>query len=224
MPIAAKIESTNAAPVPQRRPMVPAAGAALPPHRLPESAPAAPDARPRRIESAPATPLPRRGRVEPALRTSDRTPNLIESRAVLIGTPQLLEIAVTQSKQTTNVISNRNKNTTFASGIVVRRTFRPGSRRDADPGPSRPEAIHSTKRAAAFLIGTPIRLEIAATHSKETTEVISNRNKNATLAASDRSANQLAHRPFSSRGFHSADSQPALKCGRHFSTGGDRWI
>ena len=186
MPIAAKIESTNPAPIPHRRPMDSALRAPLPPHRLPESAPAPPDARPRRIEPTHAARLPRRLQFEPALGAPGPTPSLIESRPPLIGTPELLEIAATHSKQTTDVISNRNKNTTFASGIFVGRAFRPGSRRAPDPGPLPPEATHSMKRAAAFLIGTPIRLEIAVIHSKQTTEVISNRNKNATLAMIDR--------------------------------------
>ncbi|MFZ0736328.1 MAG: hypothetical protein WBL70_19945 [Candidatus Acidiferrales bacterium] len=37
-----------------------------------------------------------------------------------------------------------------------------------------------------LLIGTPIRLEIAATHTKQITEVISNRNEIATFARTDK--------------------------------------
>ena len=69
----------------------------------------------RRIGSVNSASFFRLGILESALEGPISTRRRIESQPNLIGTPRRLEIAVTHSKQTTEVISNRNKISTFAT-------------------------------------------------------------------------------------------------------------
>jgi hypothetical protein len=100
----------------------------------------------------------------------------------LTGTPKQLEIAVTRTKQNTEVISNRDTNTT-PSNAFSRSTLTGLSQRQlsrAAPIPNQQTLSLSPPyraRQTPFLIVTPKRLEIAVTHRKQNIEVISNRNK-----------------------------------------------
>jgi len=104
------------------------------------------------------------------------------SNRFLTGTPKQLEIAATRTKQNTEVISNRDTNTTLSSalsrlilaGLSQRRLSR------AAPIPNQQTlSLSSPNRArhTPFLIVISKRLEIAVTHRKQNTAVISNRIK-----------------------------------------------
>lgn len=85
---------------------------------------------------------------------------------------QRLEFAASRSKQTPPPISNRNKNTTFASNILLARSFNPGrSFAHSSVGWAfSPDELWLSNRDAQ-------RLEFAAIPSKQTPPPISNRNK-----------------------------------------------
>ncbi len=116
----------------------------------------------------------------------------------LIGTPKQLEIAVTLGKQNTAVVSNRDTNTTPSNAIrpslvglagapsasrsgrdrragfsqrALSRAARKPNQQTFSPSPQ------SRARQTPFLIGTPKRLKIAATPTKQSSRSISNRYK-----------------------------------------------
>ena len=104
----------------------------------------------------------------PALRPS-RRPNGSLSIAFLTGTPKQLETAATDTKQTIEAVSNRDKNTTIATAD-----------HESAGEPSREilfADVPRRRRIGRFLIETPKRLESAATETKQTIEVQSNRDK-----------------------------------------------
>ncbi len=82
---------------------------------------------------------------------------------------KLLETPPTQTKQSIALPSNRNKTTTTANS-----RFAFSSRATKVIPEFRALCV---RRTPGGLIGTPKRLEIAATQTKQTTEVISNRDK-----------------------------------------------
>jgi len=116
----------------------------------------------------------------------------------LTGTPKQLEIVATRTKQNTEVVSNRDTNTTPSNAIcplIVRLAGAPSasrSGRDTQAGLSHHHFSGATlitnqqtlslsspyrARQTPFLIVNPKRLKIAVTQRKQITEVISNRNK-----------------------------------------------
>jgi hypothetical protein len=102
-------------------------------------------------------------------------------RPTLTGTPKQLEITVTHRKQNVELISNRDTNTTpsnalnrpILSGLSQRRLSRAPISNQQSHSPSLPFRARHTP----FLIVSPKRLEIAVSHRKQNTEVISNRMK-----------------------------------------------
>ena len=87
----------------------------------------------------------------------------------LTGTPKQLETAATDTKQTIEAVSNRDKNTTIAT---------PEYESAAEPSREILFAdVPRHRRIGRILIETPQRLEIAATETKQTIEVRSNRDK-----------------------------------------------
>jgi hypothetical protein len=116
----------------------------------------------------------------------------------LTGTPKQLEIVATHTKQDTEVISNRDTNTTPSNAIcplIVGLAGAPSASRsgrnrraglshhhlsNASPIPNQQTLSFSPPnraRLTPFLIVNPKRLEIAVTQRKQNMEVISNRNK-----------------------------------------------
>jgi hypothetical protein len=114
-----------------------------------------------------------------ALKPQDR-PNGSLVTDFLTGTPKQLEIAVTQTKQTTAVASNRDKNKTLRIGIrachrsagILPAVFR---------GTAGPETgwqdVHATIRWETLSNRNSKLLETAVTQTKQTTEARSNRYK-----------------------------------------------
>ncbi len=87
----------------------------------------------------------------------------------LTGTPKQLETAATDTKQTIEAPSNRDTNTAIETGD-----------HESEGEPSRPilfADVPRRRRIGRFLIETPERLEMAATDTKQTIEVLSNRGK-----------------------------------------------
>jgi len=115
-------------------------------------------------------------------------------RPILTGTPKQLEIAPTYTKQSTEVISNRDTNTT-PSNALRRLTLAGLSQRRfsrAAPIPSRRPLSLSLRfraRQTPFLIVSPKRLKFAVTHTKQKTEIISNRMKITTFTEANNALN-----------------------------------
>lgn len=100
---------------------------------------------------------------------------------------QRLEFAASRSKQTPPPISNRNKNTTFASNILLARLFNHGLRsaRSFVGWAFSPDGLWLSNRDAQ-------RLEFAAIPSKQTPPPISNRNKMHSLRIPRLTSNAIA--------------------------------
>ena len=100
-------------------------------------------------------------------------------RSILTGTPKQLEIAVTRTKQNTEVISNRDTNTTPSKAFsrsILSRLPQPRLRRAARIPNRQTLSLSPPYRArqTPFLIVSPKRLKIAVSYRKQNTEVISN--------------------------------------------------
>ncbi len=102
-------------------------------------------------------------------------------RPILTGTPKQLEIAVTHRKQNVELISNRDTNTTpsnaFSRSNLAGFSQRRPSRAPISNQQSLSPSLPFRARHTPFLIVSPKRLEIAVSHRKQNTEVISNRMK-----------------------------------------------
>jgi DNA end-binding protein Ku len=114
-----------------------------------------------------------------------KVPAEVAIRPILSGTPKQLEIAVTRTKQNTEVISNRDTNTTPSNALGGCGKSQ-NRRHDCVYAFSRKLFSQSNlaglsqrhrARHTAFLIVSPKRLEIAVSQRKQNTEVISNRMK-----------------------------------------------
>jgi hypothetical protein len=149
----------------------------------------------------------------------------------LTGTPKQLEIAVTRTKQNTEVISNRDTNTTPPNAIrpsiagLVGAPSASRSGRDRRAEPSHHRLSHGAPipnqqipslslpyraRHTPFLIVSPKRLKIAVTFRKQNTEVISNRikighSRNALVACESQK-----RRPFEAQGKQDAGATIAM--------------
>ena len=125
--------------------------------------------------------------------TQSRPPIISHSPRVstfLTGTPKQLEITVTPSKQNTESLPNRDTNTTAPDwirgatvGLAGRRAGLSLVARDLPA--MRPLAGANRSLFTSFLIVTPKRLEIDVTHTKQTAEPISNRNKMSHFVIAD---------------------------------------
>jgi hypothetical protein len=115
-------------------------------------------------------------------------------RPILTGTPKQLEIAVTHTKQNIEAISNRDTNSTTSNafrgsnlaGSSQRRIYRAAP--TANPQPPQ-QSLRFRARLTPFLIVSPKRLKFAVTHTKQKTEVISNRMKITTLTEANNALN-----------------------------------
>jgi hypothetical protein len=116
----------------------------------------------------------------------------------LIETPQRLEIVVTQTKQSIEPHSNRDKITPPSKPIRMRKNTcdatmtRPSSDAGSAGPLACPEAGNPDERVTRhspldrdFLTGTRKQLETPVTITKQTTEVLSNRDTNTTIAKAD---------------------------------------
>jgi hypothetical protein len=137
----------------------------------------------------PACPEPRREVAAERVTGRTKSPALNPSDTVkghfLSGTPKQLETAAIETKQTIEAFSNRDKNTAPQIAINVAEMAGPDQRAQSaaadalrpDNRPKGPPVTRHLPLVTDLLIETPQRLETAVTQTKQTIDVLSNRDK-----------------------------------------------